>query len=56
MLQQCLSDIAPYYEISFVAAAAERPDEYHRLEVTVAKPGLTARTSQGYYAQPPNHN
>ena len=56
LLQQCLSDIAPYYEISFAAGAAERPDEYHHLEVKIAKPGLTARTRQGYYAQPATHN
>jgi VWFA-related protein len=52
MLQQCISDSAPYYEISFAAAAAERPDEYHHLEIRIDKPGLTARTRQGYYAQP----
>jgi VWFA-related protein len=52
LLQQSLSDVAPYYEISFDAAAAERPDEYHRLEIKIAKPGLTVRTRQGYYAQP----
>jgi VWFA-related protein len=56
LLQQCIADAAPYYEISFVAAAAERPDEYHHLELMVAKPGLTARTRQGYYAQPAPHN
>ena len=52
LLQKCFSDIAPYYEISFERAAAERGDEYHQLEVKVSKPGLTARTRQGYYAQP----
>jgi VWFA-related protein len=52
LLQQCISDIAPYYEISFAAPAAERPDEYHHLEIRIDKPGLTARTRQGYYAQP----
>jgi VWFA-related protein len=56
LLQQCISDIAPYYEISFAAPAAERPDEYHHLEITLAKSGLTARTRQGYYAQPASHN
>jgi VWFA-related protein len=56
LLQKCVSDSAPYYEISFVAPAAERPDEYHHLEVKIAKPGLTARTRQSYYAQPANHN
>ena len=29
-----------------------RPNEYHQLEVHVAKPGLTARTRQGYYSRP----
>jgi VWFA-related protein len=56
LLQKCISDSAPYYEISFVAPAAERPDEYHHLELKIAKPGLTARTRQSYYAQPANHN
>jgi VWFA-related protein len=56
LLQQCISDIAPYYEISFAAPAAERPDEYHHLEVRIAKSGLIARTRQSYYAQPANHN
>jgi len=51
-LDECVSDSAPYYEISFEPAAPERPDEYHHLEIKIAKPGLTARTRQGYYAQP----
>jgi VWFA-related protein len=50
LLQECISDVAPYYEISFDAAPVERPDEYHQLEIRLAKPGLTARTRQGYYA------
>jgi VWFA-related protein len=52
LLQECVADAAPYYEISFDSAPAERRDEYHHLEVKIAKPGLTARTRQGYYAQP----
>ena len=52
LLQKCVSDSAPYYEISFDAAPSERPNEYHALEVKLDKPGVTARTSQGYYAQP----
>lgn len=51
LLEECMSDVAPYYEISFDAAPVERPDEYHQLEIKLAKPGLTARTRQGYYAQ-----
>ena len=55
LLQQCMSDIAPYYEISFDSAPAERPNEYHHLEVKIDKSGLTARTRQSYYAQPLPH-
>jgi VWFA-related protein len=56
LLQQCISDIAPYYEITFAAPPAEHPDEYHHLELKIAKPDLTARTREGYYAQPATHN
>jgi VWFA-related protein len=55
-LQECLADAAPYYEISFNPAPAERPNEYHRLEIKLARPGLTARARQGYYAQPLPHD
>jgi len=52
LLHESLADTAPYYEISFDSAPAEKKDEYHQLEVRLARPGLTARTRQGYYAQP----
>jgi VWFA-related protein len=51
-IEECVGDAAPYYEISFVPAPAAHADEYHSLEVKIDKPGLTARTRQGYYAQP----
>jgi VWFA-related protein len=51
-LQDCLADSVPYYEISLDASPAAKPDEYHQLEIKIAKPGLIARTRQGYYAQP----
>jgi len=41
-----------FYVLSFDAARGDRPDEYHSLGVTVDKPGTTARTRTGYYAQP----
>jgi hypothetical protein len=31
---------------------ADQANEYHALGVTVDKPGITARTCTGYYAQP----
>jgi VWFA-related protein len=51
-LQKCYADTEAYYELSFDPAPADRRDEYHNLIVQVAKPGLTARTRTGYYAQP----
>jgi VWFA-related protein len=52
LLHECLAETAPYYEISFDPAPAGKPDEYHHMEIQLANHGLTARTRQGYYAQP----
>jgi VWFA-related protein len=52
LLRECFADTQAYYEISFDPPSADQRDEYHHLEVKVAKPGVTARTRQGYYAQP----
>ncbi len=52
LLHQCLADLDAYYELTVDALPAEQPNEYHHLEVKVDKPGLVARTRQGYYAQP----
>ncbi len=52
LLQQAVADTDAYYELSFKAANASQPNEYHHIEVRVDAPGLTARTRDGYYAQP----
>jgi VWFA-related protein len=52
LLQQCFADTKAYYEISFDPPAASRRDEFHHLELRIAKPGLQARTLQSYYTQP----
>ncbi len=52
LLEQCMADTKAYYELSFSPAASEHRAEYHHIEVQVAKPGLTARTRDGYYSQP----
>jgi VWFA-related protein len=52
LLTKSVADLDNYYEISFEPAPAETRDTYHHLEITVDKPGLTARTRDGYYAQP----
>jgi VWFA-related protein len=49
---ECVADARSFYVVSFNAAKADRTDVYHALEVKVDKPGTTARTRTGYYAQP----
>jgi VWFA-related protein len=52
MLNNCFADARAYYEISFAPAPGEKPNEYHRLQIRVAKSGLNARTWQSYYSNP----
>lgn len=52
LVQTCLADARAYYELSFDPPAGGGANQYHHLEVRVAKSGLTARTRQGYYSQP----
>jgi VWFA-related protein len=49
-MQKAMEDAQAYYELSFDATPGE-PNEYHQLEIKVAKPGLVARTRTGYYSQ-----
>jgi VWFA-related protein len=51
-IQSCVDDANAFYVLSFTRAMSERPDQYHSLELKIDKPGLTARTTTGYYAQP----
>lgn len=51
-LEQCVADGKAYYELSFDPPRADHRDEYHHIQVQVAKPGLIARTRDGYYLQP----
>jgi VWFA-related protein len=48
----CVQDASAFYTISFDPPRADRPNEYHDLKVEIDQPGLTARTSTGYYNQP----
>lgn len=50
-IASCLTDAKAYYTISFDSPQADHPDEYHSLQVKIGKPGLTARSRTGYYAQ-----
>jgi VWFA-related protein len=49
---RCVADANAYYGLSFGSAASSGVDSYHELAVRLNKPGLTARTNTGYYAQP----
>jgi len=41
-----------FYTLSFDPPRTDQVDEYHDLKVQVSKPGLEARTNNGYYDQP----
>jgi VWFA-related protein len=51
-IENCVSDASAFYTLSFESAKPDRADEYHELQVKVDKPGTTARTRTGYYAEP----
>jgi VWFA-related protein len=46
-----VADADAFYVLSFDSVPADHTDEYHALQVTVDKPGMTARTRTGYYDQ-----
>ena len=53
-LRQCMADTTDYYRISYEAPPTEpRDGDYHKIDVRVSRPGLTARTRTGYYASQP---
>ena len=52
MIRSAYEDGSAYYELTFNPPAAERPNEYHQIELQVTQPGLSVRTRQGYYNQP----
>jgi VWFA-related protein len=51
-INRCVQDAQAFYTLSFDPPHADRPNEYHDLKVLVDHPGLTVRTSTGYYNQP----
>lgn len=52
MIQNCLLDAASWYAITFDPPPADKPNEYHHVEVKLDQPGLVARTRTGYYSNP----
>lgn len=51
LIATSVAEANAYYTVTFAPAAADHPNEYHDLQVKISKPGLTARTRTGYYAQ-----
>ncbi|MGO8733787.1 MAG: VWA domain-containing protein [Terriglobia bacterium] len=51
-IEACVADSNSFYVLSFDGLPGDGPNEYHALEIKIDKPGLTARTRTGYYAQP----
>jgi VWFA-related protein len=52
LIASCLNDAKAFYTLGFESPRADRPNEYHTLAVRINRPGVTARTRAGYYAQP----
>jgi len=50
-MAKCVDDAKAFYILSFDSPPADNPNEYHNLQIKIDKPGLTARTRTGYYAQ-----
>jgi VWFA-related protein len=51
-IDSCIADIGTYYTLTFAAPPAAQANEYHDLKVEVGQPGLTVRTTSGFYNQP----
>jgi VWFA-related protein len=52
LIQKCLLDADSWYEIAFDPPPADKPNQYHHLEIRLDQPGLVARTRDGYYSNP----
>jgi VWFA-related protein len=51
-INRCVVDADAFYTLTLDMAQAERPNEFHAIQVKVATPGLIVRTRDGYYVQP----
>jgi VWFA-related protein len=51
-LNRCFADADAFYTVTFDAAPAAHANEYHPIAIKMGKPGLSARTQQGYYSHP----
>jgi VWFA-related protein len=51
-ITRSMAEADAFYTLTIDAAPADKPDEFHSIDVKVETPGLTARTRNGYYTQP----
>ena len=51
-VERCVADADTFYTLTLEMPPAEKPNEYHAIDVKVEPAGLTARTRRGYYEQP----
>ena len=51
-IERGAADGQAFYVVTIPSAQSDRVNEYHSLQIKLNKPGLTARTRTGYYAQP----
>jgi VWFA-related protein len=51
LITSCLEDSRAFYTLSFDSPPADHANEYHSLQIKISRPGLSARTRTGYYAQ-----
>ena len=51
-IDNCIQEARTFYTLSFDPSPADRPAEYHSLQLQVGLTGLTVRTNTGYYDQP----
>jgi len=49
-IQKILADAQSWYRIAFDPVPADKPNDYHHIEIKVDRPGFTARTRDGYYS------
>jgi len=51
-IESCFKDASSFYSLSFDPPRTDHANEYHDIKILVRTPGLTTRTSTGYYNQP----
>ncbi|HUV68802.1 MAG TPA: VWA domain-containing protein [Terracidiphilus sp.] len=51
-IEKCLKELRSWYQIAFDPLSADKPNEYHHIEIRLDQRALTAHTTDGYYANP----